>query len=330
MLNSAEKILVIKHGALGDLIQSDGVLRDIRQHYANADITLLTSPRYTDLMQRCPHIDNILIDPRAPWWQWLRQRPLMRQLKQTDYSHVIDLQNSDRTRLYRHALFADKHWIGRRQGPEPESGLQGQLELLKQTGIGIQYTLQPDVSWLADDVSHLINKELKQPNYIALIHGCSAAHPEKRWPYYPQLADALIAHGFEVINIIGPDELELADDLPGFTPVLTHGLLSWPELAGLLKQASFVIGNDTGPSHLASCLGSPGLALFGSHTSVARSAIRRGEFQALKVNQLNQLSVETVLASVLPKLPMPNLRQTRPVPQPSYSVGLSPPSTARN
>lgn len=318
MLNKSETILVIKHGALGDLIQSDGALRDIRQHFADADITLLTSPPYADLMQRCPHIDHVLTDPRAPWWQWFQQRPLMRQLKQAGFNRIIDLQNSARTRLYHHALFADKHWIGRLQGTEPESGLQGQLDLLKQAGIPIQYTLRPDVSWLADDVSHLLSNELQQQAYVALIHGCSIAHPEKRWPYYPQLADALIAHGFEVINIIGPDELELADDLPGFTPVLTHGLLSWSELAGVLQQASFVVGNDTGPSHLASCLGSPGLALFGSHSSVDRAAIRRDQFQALKVNQLDQLSVESVLAAVLPKLPTPNLRLTRPVLQPSY------------
>lgn len=320
-MNNAEKILVIKHGALGDLIQSDGVLRDIRQYFANADITLLTSPLYADLMQRCPHIDHILTDPRAPWWQWFQQRPLMKQLKQAGFDRIIDLQNSDRTRLYHHALFEDTPWVGRMIKTEPDSGLQGQLELLKQAGIPIQHALQPDVGWLADDISHLLSEELQQQAYVALIHGCSAAHPEKRWPYYPQLADALIAHGFEVINIIGPDELELADDLPGFTPVLTHGVLSWSELAGVLQQASFVIGNDTGPSHLASCLGSPGLALFGAHTSVARAAIRRGRFQALKVNQLEMLSVETVLAAVLPKLPTPNLRLARPSPQPSYSIG---------
>lgn len=321
MLNKTNTVLVIKHGALGDLIQSDGVLRDIRQHYSDAEITLLTSPAYVNLMQRCPHIDHVVSDPRAAWWQWFQQRPLMKQLKQTNFSCIIDLQNSDRTRLYRRALFTDKHWIGRRQGVAAESGLQGQLALLKLAGIPVHHTLQPDVSWLAGDVSHLLTDELQQQAYVALIHGCSAAHPEKRWPYYPQLADALIAHGFEVINIIGPDELELADDLPGFTPVLTHGLLSWSELAGLLQHASFVIGNDTGPSHLASCLGSPGLALFGSHTSVERAAIRRGQFQALKVNQLEQLSVESVLAAVLPKLPTPNLRLTRPMLQPNYSVG---------
>ncbi len=318
MLKKTEKVLIIKHGALGDLIQSDGVLRDIRQHYSQTEITLLTSPVYAALMRRCPHIDRVLGDPRLAWWQWYKQRQMLAELRQQGYSQVIDLQNSDRTRLYQRWGLKELNWISRGKGPEPESGLKGQVELLKQASIPVKQAFYPDVSWMTANISHLLPDNLQQSPFVALIPGCSAAHPEKRWPYYPQLAYALIAHGFEVINILGPDEIELADDLPGFTPALDHGLLNWFELAGLLKRASFIIGNDTGPSHLASCLGRSGLALFGGETSVARAEIRRGEFRAMKVNDLSQLSVETVMAAVLPRLPAPNLRPTRPVPLSSY------------
>lgn len=315
-----EKILIIKHGAFGDLIQADGVLRDIRQHYATAEIVLLTTPLFADLMQCCPHIDRVITDPRLPAWRWLKQHQLNTQLKQERFSRIIDLQNSDRSRLYHRWIFKDQPWIGRLDGPEPESGLKGQIELLKQAGIPIQHASLPNVSWMSAKISHLLPEDVLQQPYVALIPGCSASHPEKRWPHYPQLAYALIAHGFEVVNIIGPDEMELADDLPGYTPALDHGVLNWFELAGILQQASFVIGNDTGPSHLASCLGTPGLALFGSYTSVARAEIRRGEFRALKVNDLEQLSVETVMAATLPRLPAPNLHPATPAPLSSYSA----------
>lgn len=320
MLMKTEKVLIIKHGAFGDLIQADGVLRDIRQHYAAAEIVLLTTPLYASLMRRCPHIDRVITDPRLPAWRWIRQKRLVRTLKQEHFSCVIDLQNSDRTRLYQRWVFNSLPWVGRLTGPEPPSGLQGQIALLKQGGIAIQHASFPDVSWMAARITHLLPEALLSQPYVALIPGCSASHPEKRWPYYPQLAYALIANGFEVVNILGPDEMDLADDLPGYTPALEHGLLNWFELAGLLQKACFVVGNDTGPSHLASCLGTPGLALFGAHTSVARAEIRRGEFRALTVNDLAQLSVETVMAAMLPKLPAPNLRPARPVPRPSYSI----------
>jgi ADP-heptose:LPS heptosyltransferase len=318
MLVTPDKILLIKHGAFGDLVQSDGVLRDIRQFYPQAEIVLLTGPSFQSLMQQCPHIDRIITDARAPFWQLPGQFKLAGKLRREQFTQVIDLQNSDRSRLYQRLIFKNTKWIGRLSGPEPESGLKGLITLLEEAGIPVEHALNPDVSWMADDVSTLLAQDNVRTPFIALIPGCSASHPHKRWPFYAELAQALIDHGYDVVSTIGPDELDLADLLPGHTLIKQKGLLNWFELAGVLQQASFVIGNDTGPSHVASCLGKPGLALFGSQTSVARAEIRRGLFRALKVNDLNQLSVETVLSDVLPKLPAPSPHLAIPRRRPSY------------
>ncbi|MBR4876356.1 MAG: hypothetical protein IKU14_01415, partial [Rhodocyclaceae bacterium] len=72
----------------------------------------------------------------------------------------------------------------------------------------------------------------------------------------------------------------------------------WFELAGVLRRAACVVGNDTGPSHLAAALGRRGLALFGPATSATKTAIARAHFAALEVEDLAQLSVETVCARV--------------------------------
>lgn len=320
MQKPTEKILVIKHGAFGDLIQADGVLRDIRNHYPQAEIVLLTSPEFESLMHRCPHIDRILTDSRSPIWQLTKHIALSKTLKHELFTQIIDLQNSDRTRLYRRYILPKSHWIARLSGLEPESGLKGQLALLKQANIPIHHAYSPNVSWMADNISFLLTRHRVQSPYIALIPGCSVSHPEKRWPFYKELATALLKHGFDVVNILGPDELEMADHMPGHCLTKQHGLFSWFELAGILNQASFVIGNDTGPSHVASCLGKQGLALFGAHSSVTRAEIRRGDFRALKANDLSRLSVETVLAAVLPKLPTPIQPPTTLKRRPNYSV----------
>jgi ADP-heptose:LPS heptosyltransferase len=156
---------------------------------------------------------------------------------------------------------------------------------------------------MADDMSTFLRHEGVRKSYVALIPGCSARHPQKRWPYYAQLAQALIERGYEVVTAPGPDEIKLAKSIPGHTLLGPNGFLNWFELAGVLKEACYVVGNDTGPSHVASCLGKAGLALFGSHTSAARTGIRRGDFDALEVPDLAELSVETVLAAIMPKLP---------------------------
>ena len=64
-------ILIIKHGSLGDLIQANGAIKDIKEHYKNAKVILLTSQNYTLFMSECPYIDGVLTDKRLPRWNLL-------------------------------------------------------------------------------------------------------------------------------------------------------------------------------------------------------------------------------------------------------------------
>ena len=65
----ARRILIIKHGAFGDVIQAEGALRDIRANHPDAHIAVLTMPAYRGLLARSPFIDEVIVDPRAPRWR---------------------------------------------------------------------------------------------------------------------------------------------------------------------------------------------------------------------------------------------------------------------
>lgn len=297
-----DRILVIKHGAFGDLVQIDGALRDIRAGHPGAEIVLLTTPPFRKLMSRCPHIDRILIDTRAPLWAVRPTLKLIRMLRSESFGRVYDLQKSSRTEHYRKLILRKVEWIGRRPGPPPISNLSSFAPQLAAAGLDTTHCPRPDVTWMADDVSALLAADGVRSPYVALIPGCSARHPHKRWPHYPALADALLARGYDVVTAPGPDEIDLAKTIPGHTLLGPNGFLNWFELAGVLRQAAFVIGNDTGPSHVAACLGRPGLALFGPHTSAERTGIRRPGFDALEVPDLGALTPETVFTEVLTRL----------------------------
>lgn len=300
-----ERVLVIKHGAFGDLMQADGILRDIRAFHPGSEITLLTAPAFRKLMSRCPHVDQVLTDARSPLWkigEWIQ---LARQFRAGQFAKVYDLQNSDRTELYRKLFFSRVRWNGHRVRERQVAALQGLVAQLQRDGIPTDHSLSPDVSWMAEDMGSFLYTEGVRTPYIALIPGCAAKHPYKRWPYYAQLAEVLLKRGYDVITAPGPDEIELAKSIPGHTLLGPNGFLNWFELAGVLKGASFVIGNDTGPSHVASYLGVPGLALFGPHTSAVKTGIGQGSLQAIETGDLKTLAVEAVLAAVLEKLPLP-------------------------
>ena len=60
-----ERILVIKHGALGDWVLATGCFAAIRRHHRSAHVTLLTTPAFADLGARCPWFDEVWTDERA-------------------------------------------------------------------------------------------------------------------------------------------------------------------------------------------------------------------------------------------------------------------------
>ena len=106
-----DRILVIKLGALGDIVLSLGPMQAIRAHHPAAHMTLLTRAPYVSLMAESGLFDDIHIDPRPRWTRpgdWLRFR---RWLRGRGFSRVYDLQTSDRSCSYFHLLAP---------GPRPE------------------------------------------------------------------------------------------------------------------------------------------------------------------------------------------------------------------
>ena len=61
-------ILIIKHGSLGDLIQANGAIKDIKEHYKDSKVFLLTSEAYALFMSECPYVDAVITDKRLPRW----------------------------------------------------------------------------------------------------------------------------------------------------------------------------------------------------------------------------------------------------------------------
>jgi len=115
MSRAAEKILVIKLGAFGDVVQADGALRDIRAFHPGAEIVLLTTPPFRKLMDRCPHVDRVLTDSRAPRWKigaWIRLASMLRNER---FTRAYDLQRQGRTELYHKLFLRNVAWSGKQK-----------------------------------------------------------------------------------------------------------------------------------------------------------------------------------------------------------------------
>ena len=293
-------ILIIKLSALGDLVQADGAIRDIRNFHADDRLTVMTTPPYRGYMERCPWVDEVLIDPRAPRYHVAQMLSLRSQLRRR-FDRVYDLQQVGRTRFYYRYLFPPTWWLGDVKGcavflrrPEHHCAADHFHNHLQLAGITPMYTRHCDVSWMADEVDELLSRHAVNPGFVLLIPGASAAHDDKRWPHFGELATRLLVHGVQPVTVPGPAEMRQCRELPGTMLVSEDGYLDYFALAGVAQRAAFVIGNDTGPTHIAAHLGCPGLALFGGHTAPPTTGIQHTRFDWLESRDLGELGLETV------------------------------------
>ena len=112
-------ILIIKHGSLGDIIQANGAIKDIKKFYSNRKVFLLTTQPYSIFMSECPYLDGVLIDKRLPRWNLFYLNNLKKTLSKYDFSKVFDLQNSSRTKFYKRFMIKNVYWSSTETALEP-------------------------------------------------------------------------------------------------------------------------------------------------------------------------------------------------------------------
>ena len=305
--------MIIKLGAYGDIIQVEGALHDIRENNPEAVLTVLTTPGYEEIFTRCPWVDNILIDKRLPRWRLDYLLKLRRIFHNESFDMVFDLQCVNRTSFYFRWLFPpNTPWSGNAPGclyPVPQDWPDNTPNLvrldmqLNKAGINTLHTTKPFPIWMADEVTGLLEKyDLYDVPYILFFPSSSKGSDQKRWPFYPQLADILTDEGWRVVTVPGPGELELCRGIQSTIISADKNGITFFQLTGIIKNARYVIGNDTGPSHMASHLGVPGLALFGSHCPSKATGIGMGSFKTIDTEDLKSLPVEMVFGEIQKEL----------------------------
>jgi ADP-heptose:LPS heptosyltransferase len=307
-------ILIIKHGSLGDLIQANGAIKDIKNFYKNRKVYLLTSKPYAIFMSECPYIDGVIIDKRLPRWNLFYLNTLKKNLKRYNFSKVFDLQNSNRTKFYKNFIInKEVEWSSSETALEPgqkksdfdKDPVLERMELqLKKSGVETEFTRNINIDWAIKDVSKLI-KRYANGEYILLFPFCSKKHLNKKWPYFKDLIIKLkkdYKNKFPILIVPGPNEIKEANTFNAKVVTDDHDPVDLKTLISLINNAKFILANDTGPAHIASHLDKEGLVLFGSHTSAKKVSIENYNFKALTVTNLKDLDVDTVVAEVKAKL----------------------------
>lgn len=295
-------ILVLKLGALGDIVLATGPFAAIRAHHPGAHITLLTTKPYAEWLRQAPYFDDVWIDPRPGALDILGWLALRRQLRAGGFGRVYDLQTSGRSSRYFQLMRPNPpEWSGIAPGcshPDADPNRNHLHTVVRQKGqlraAGILDVPPPNLDWCATDLARF---DLP-PRFALLVPGGSAHRPEKRWPAlsYAALARRLSERGI-VPLLIGTEAearvlAEIEANAPGARSLL--GQTDFASIAALARRADIAIGNDTGPMHLIATAGCRSLTLFSDASDPALTAPVGRDVTVLREARLEDLSVDRV------------------------------------
>lgn len=303
-------ILILKHGSLGDIIQSLGTMKDIALHHG-CKIDVLTIPTYTNLLTKAPWVNQVIEDPRKDKNKLRSIYNLYKKLKSTDYDIVYDLQNSNHTTIYRWLFFRDIPFISSRSiirdqelksTFDKKSVLDRLAHQLSCAGVNIQHCYQSPVQALMDKrfKTHLAYKP-----YIFLAPFCSTKNPQKKWPHFAALLKKIKADFPDIPCLIapGPGEILEANTLPAINILDNEKPTTFTQLISIINNASFVITNDTGPAHIAAHAQCPGIVIMGCKCSAQKIGLLTERFRAIEFDgELDKLSPNEVYTQIKPLL----------------------------
>jgi ADP-heptose:LPS heptosyltransferase len=302
-------ILVIKHGSLGDLIQANGAIEDIKNSNPKSHLVLLTSPQYYDLMRKCPYVDEILIDKRLPRWNLFYLYQLKTKLLSYAFTTVFDLQNSNRTNFYNKYILNKPVWSstittlksGEKKKHFDKEPVLKRMEIqLEKSGVKTENVKKSNLKWAVVNIRN-ITKNYFDGKYILIFPFCSPKLVDKKWPYFRILISQLKSKynkKYEIVLAPGPNEIKEAKFLNAHSILDKDKSLKIDQLISLIKDASFIVSNDTGPAHICSHMNKTGLVLFGSHTSAEKVSIETEKFKAISVKNLNLLKTDIVMKEI--------------------------------
>ena len=265
-------ILIIKLGALGDVVMATGLVDRIMRHHAPRRCVLLSSPAFGELFTAWPGLELKTFDRGSlrstlatAWW-----------MRKQRFRRVYDLQSNDRSgalcglsgipeRVGNHPRFPyNIHPPDRYTGQTHiHTRMQEALEAAGIAADDCAPCLRPLEEDQANVDSWLQERGLAQRKLVIMHAGASARRPQKRWPHFQELAVSLTQRGFETIWVGGADDGTANAALARVTGTDATAAFPLLQLVALARHARFAVTNDSAPMHLLACGAIPVYGLFG-------------------------------------------------------------------
>lgn len=304
---SSKRILVIKLGALGDVVQALGPMNAIRKHHSTDHITLLTTQAFGAFLDAAHVADKIVIDKRPKSIDLIGWLELRRTLRNGEFDRVYDLQTSSRSSRYARLFWPGPYpeWSGIVKGcshphANPKRDVMHTIERQTEQLLtaDISAVPPPDLAPFVHDVSHLN----LPPSYCMIAPGGAQHRQDKRWQTtrYREVVQRLDQSPTVPVLCGGPEELELCAQITQGCQNARNiaGQTSLVDLVNVATGAQFALGNDNGPMHIAAASNTKSFVLYSHASNPALCAQRGQDVTIIRRKSLDGLSVDDVLETI--------------------------------
>jgi lipopolysaccharide heptosyltransferase I len=283
------RFLIVRLGALGDVVHAIPVAAALRQAFPAARIDWLVSAKHQEILELVPVIDRrLVIDDRGDASGGTSLLATIGELRRAKYDVALDLQgliksaalarssgaprvvgfSSSYARERAARLFYTEVYDPGRGGlydpRETRHVVDINLGLLSVLGVTAPARAFP-IEAADSDAARDAQAQAGGP-YVLLNPG--AAWPNKRWP--PARLAAIAAelrarHGLRSIVLWGPGEEALAKEVVAAAQgaAFVSPKTTIADLVALARRAALMVSGDTGPTHIAAALGTPIVGIYG-------------------------------------------------------------------
>jgi heptosyltransferase-2 len=267
-------ILIIKPGAIGDLLHLTPVIRALKAKFPPARITLLVSSKATaSLFRDNPDVhETIVFDKKGEHRSFSSLIGLWRRIRKGRYDMVVHFQRSNlKAWFLATAALPCRVLVYHKAKDRIVHAVANHLETIAPLGISatdmaLEFHTSVDDDEFADKL--LGSTEYAGRKLVCLNPG--ASNRIKCWSTgnFAGLGDRLINElDAKILIIGGAEERDLADSISAAmnnAPLDIVGKLSLTQLGAVLKRCDLLVSGDTGPMHLATAVKIPVVALFGA------------------------------------------------------------------
>lgn len=277
------KIALFRALQLGDVLCAVPAFRALRQAYPQAEITLIGLPWAGAFVQRFnQYINRFIVFPgypglpeqpfsKAAWDQFVEQ------MRAEQFDCIIQMQGNGT--IVNHMLqqlgakqLAGFHQQNSRMNPDyfveyPESAHEINRHLLLMQHLGIpekgtrlEFPITDEEEESMQEVAPFVHYE----RYVIIHPG--SRNTARQWPpcYFAAMADHCVLSGYRVVLTGTADEKYITDYISAlmqYKVVNLAGKTNLGVVAALIKNASLLIANCTGVSHIAAATQTPSIII---------------------------------------------------------------------